>query len=383
MDRLLSRRAFLAALPAVCGAQQLLQVPSEQKVFRDPATEWDLTRLTDPRASNCWLPENPLRSLSSRNNFLLYGSDRAGEIEAFRMDLKSGESRQWTRSGGLDRKTLALLPDDKNVVYFIGSTLHMEGSRSRTVYTVENGWQRGAFAVSDDGQHAVVAETNGSRHRLRLVPLLKGEPSTLVEGTEAIGSIRLRPRRSGLIYTREDALWLVHYDASGNRKLKTAPGLVGHVVWSADGRTALYLLNPPANKLVELRECTPDTNEDKLIGRTTQFATFARNSDSTVFAGVSGSKASPYLLLLIRSAGRELTVAEHRASDASRANVVFAPNSQRLFYHTDREGKSAIYSVALDRFVERTEVSASGVPVHCTHGVEDCGVPAAAFAAWA
>jgi oligogalacturonide lyase len=102
-----------------------------------------------------------------------------------------------------------------------------------------------------------------------------------------------------------------------------------------------------------------------------------------VFAGVSGSKASPYLLLLIRSAGRELTVAEHRASDASRANVVFSPNSQRLFYHTDREGKSAIYSVALDRFVERTEVSASGVPFHCTHGVEDCGAPATAFAAWA
>jgi hypothetical protein len=37
--------------------------------------------------------------------------------------------------------------------------------------------------------------------------------------------------------------------------------------------------------------------------------------------------------------------------------VLFAPNSQHIYYHTDREGQSAIYSVALERFIEKTETT--------------------------
>ena len=75
-----------------------------------------------------------------------------------------------------------------------------------------------------------------------------------------------------------------------------------------------------------------------------------------MFVGVSGSKASPYILLLLRLGKREMAVAEHRASNAKAVTVQFSPNSQRLFYQTDREGKPAIYSMALERFVEMTDV---------------------------
>ena len=76
-----------------------------------------------------------------------------------------------------------------------------------------------------------------------------------------------------------------------------------------------------------------------------------------MFAGVSGSKASPYILLFVRAGHRELTLAEHKVSDIRRASITFSPNSQKLFYTTDREGKSAIYSMALERLVSDTEDS--------------------------
>jgi oligogalacturonide lyase len=70
---------------------------------------------------------------------------------------------------------------------------------------------------------------------------------------------------------------------------------------------------------------------------------------------VGGSVAAPYVLLLLRAARRELTLAEHRASSGSRAVVVFSPDSQRILFQSDREGRSAVYSMALERFVEKTE----------------------------
>jgi hypothetical protein len=106
-----------------------------------------------------------------------------------------------------------------------------------------------------------------------------------------------------------------------------------------------------------LRDHTPDLNEDKRIAPTSQFVAFSRNSDASVFAGVSRNKSSPYLLLLIRAARRELTVAEHRASDPREVTVLFSPNSQRLLWHTDCEGKFAIYTLDVEKFVEATDVS--------------------------
>jgi oligogalacturonide lyase len=129
------------------------------------------------------------------------------------------------------------------------------------------------------------------------------------------------------------------------------------VQWSADGRVAHYLVSSASERgrTVALREHQLDTGEDRLIGVTTQFVSFSRNADSSVFAGVSGSVAAPYVLLLLRAARRELTLAEHRASQGAKAVVIFSPDSQRILFQSDREGRSAIYSMALERFVEKTE----------------------------
>jgi len=76
-----------------------------------------------------------------------------------------------------------------------------------------------------------------------------------------------------------------------------------------------------------------------------------------VIAGASGSKASPYVLLLIRSAKRELTLAEHRASDPRAVAPQFSPNSQFLIFSSDRHGKPAIYWMPVDKLVTETDGS--------------------------
>ncbi len=127
-------------------------------------------------------------------------------------------------------------------------------------------------------------------------------------------------------------------------------------MWSADGRTVLYLSFPEDRKqLNNIREFEPDTNEDRFVANTSQYVCFDRNGDASVFAGASGSKASPYVLLLVRAAKRELALCEHKAGDPSQVAPVFSPNSQRVFFHSDRNGKIAIYSVRVERLVEETD----------------------------
>ena len=74
-----------------------------------------------------------------------------------------------------------------------------------------------------------------------------------------------------------------------------------------------------------------------------------------MFVGASASKASPAVLLLLRSVRRELTLCEHRASDPSMVMPRFTPDSQRVLFQSDKNGHMAIYAVDVERFVEQTD----------------------------
>jgi hypothetical protein len=41
---------------------------------------------------------------------------------------------------------------------------------------------------------------------------------------------------------------------------------------------------------------------------------------------------------------------------------MFSPNSQRIFFQSDRDGKMAIYAMAVERLVEATEADVAQVP---------------------
>ena len=355
MDALWTRRAFVAVVPALALAADSV-IPSELRRFRDPATEFELQRYTDPKA-NSWLPIPPSRAFSSRLGGLIYCSDRSGDVQAYRLDIKSGESRKLTSAAKLQPRSLALSPDDHSLCYFDQDSLVVMGSRTRTAYTVEDGWRAGeTLALSEDGGTAYFTEEREGRIRLRIASLLHTEAHTVYENARPILDIRPRPRRRSVLFRSGDALWSIDNDGRNHNQVKLASGLAGPAQWARDGKTFVYINYPEGpGRLYQLRECTPDESGDKLIAGTSQFVQFAANGDGSMFAGVSNNRSSAYILLLHRTTRRELTLAEHRASDAASVVVAFSPNSQRLFYQTDREGKNAIYSIVLERFVEKTD----------------------------
>jgi oligogalacturonide lyase len=50
-----------------------------------------------------------------------------------------------------------------------------------------------------------------------------------------------------------------------------------------------------------------------------------------------------------------MVLCEHRAQRAESVSPVFSPNSQRVYFQSDHEGKFALYSVNVERLVEQTE----------------------------
>lgn len=330
------------------------------KRYKDSATEFDVFRFTDPTHQS-WLPASYERAVSRRDNFLIYSSDRAGSVQAYRMDVKSGQSRLLTHAENLVRESLTLAPDERNFFYVDGHSVFQSslgGGHTRAVHRIEEGFELGrGFSVSEDGLYALLVEQKSGTSRLRLITLRSGNTQTIVESPDPISDPLPRPRRAGVLYRKGNELWLVNFDGDQNRKLRIAAGGLGPAVWSSDGRTVLYLNFPTDPKqLNNLREATPDTNEDHLIATTSQFISFGGNADSSVLVGASGSKASPYVLLLVRAAKRELTLCEHRASDPRLVCPIFSPNSQRVFFQSDKDGKLAIYSMVVDKLVEETEV---------------------------
>jgi oligogalacturonide lyase len=358
----LTRRVFVASLAgaSACAAADKGQAyPSEARRYADEATENYVFRLTDP-AHQSWLPAYYARAISRKSDFLIYSSDRSGALQAYRLDLKNGQSRALSAAPELIASSLTLAPDEREFAYLAGRSLYMgrmNGEHTREVYRLEEGFNFGTgFSLSDDGLVSALVEEKPGMSRLRLITMRTGTAETLLESPDPIADPQPRPKRAGLLYRKGDELWVVNYDAAQNRKLHIAAGGLGTPLWSADGRTIDYL-NIPGDKkqLNNIREFTPDTNEDQFVSSTSQFVAFNRNSDTSVFVGASGSKASPYMLLLVRSVKRELTLCQHRASDPRQVTAFFSPNSQRVIFQSDRDGKPAIYSIAVDRLVEETE----------------------------
>jgi len=356
----LSRRWFLASLPAACLGQTVGKgrvLPSAFKKYADPATENPVQRLTDPAHSSI-LPASSTHSIS-RHGFLVCASDVSGRYEAYRIDLKSGQQKQLTDAADLDPHSLTLMADDRAIVYLDGANLmtaSLSTLRAREVYKIAPGFERGrGIGVAEDGLYTALVERKESHYRLRLVSMAKGTAETLTEGEEEISQLIPRPKRASALCRRGTGLWLANYDGKQNYRLRVAEGGLGPALWSPDGRSVYYLSYPEdSHKLHALREFVPDSNEDSGVADTSQFVGIGRNADASVFVGASGSKASPYVLLLVRAVKRELTLCEHRASDPSMVSPVFSPNSQHVYFGSDRHGKPAIYSIAVEKLVEET-----------------------------
>jgi oligogalacturonide lyase len=166
-----------------------------------------------------------------------------------------------------------------------------------------------------------------------------------------------RPQHAQILYRQAGkGLWLTSADGKQNRELKLAPGGTGPAFWSADGKMLQYLHFPDDPKqLNDIRESAPDQAADKQVAKTSQFVHFGCNRDTSVFVGASRNAASPTVLLMLRVTRRELTLCEHRAMNPATVAPLFAPDAQRIYFQSDQHGKPALYSVHVERLVEKIE----------------------------
>jgi oligogalacturonide lyase len=352
----LSRRDFLAL-----AAVGRLSGPEWQH-YPDPATELEVIRLTNPSFAS-GMTASHLRQFTRHGESLLYWSERYWSErdenrQAFLLDLKNGESKQLTDAAALDPASLSLSPDDRSFFFFDGPTLkeaQLLNNRLREIHTVPDDAVRTGFSIGADGSVLFSERRNG---RSRIVSLLRQQTRRVVEIDREIEELMARPRHPQVLYRAGGGLWLVNFDGSGHRQLKTEPGRtgegrIGDALWIPSGRTLIYLHIPEDPKeLITLREHAPDEGTDTLLAKTSQFISASPNADASVFTGASRSRASAYVLILLRVARRELTLCEHRASDPAMVRPVFSPDSQNVLFGSDRHGKPAIYQVHVGRFVE-------------------------------
>jgi oligogalacturonide lyase len=256
---------------------------------------------------------------------------------------------------------MALTSDDREAVLLDGAMLiavQVANQRRRELARIRDGWtMRGTVAMSEDGTHLFFAEAREERSELRRLRLPKGGPETIIEQPGGIVGANPNPRRATVLWrSQSHELWVAGFDGTGRRRLETPAGRVLDAHWSPDGQSILYLIAPEdTRELHTIREQGLDTRQDSAVARTSQFAAFGRNPNATVFVGASMSKASPMVLVLLRSTRREFTLCEHRASNPDTVCPRFTPNSQRLIFESDRHGKRALYMLNVEKLIEKTD----------------------------
>ncbi len=353
-----SRRVFLlacAGLDLTAATRRGTQYPSESETYVDQSVDLEITRLTDP-AHNSRLPGVGSRFLSSRRNFLIYSSDRTGSLQAFRLELSNGEHRQLTDAVDLRPASLVLLTGDGEFVYRDGQELFRAGSgggRPRSVYRAPEGWRiEDGPGVGAEDNTGIIVERSEMRSRIRVLDLRRGRILAEFERGELLSTPLPRPGQEMLAYRSGDDIRIADYLGEDLHRISADAGAIGPFRWSYNGESLFYLRvdTGGSNRLYEFG---PDSGENRFVADVGGMVKFTLNSNSEVFAGARNRAAGSGIVLVLRN-GSELTVCEHGASDPAEIGIVFSPDGRNLYFDSDRDGGSAIYTLSVEDLVEPT-----------------------------
>ena len=339
----------LAAQQTVSRKTKPLPAGSEFVRLIDPGTENLITRLTSP-ASNSFLPSAAHQFVSAKERFLVFSSDRTGQVAPFRLDLRTGSLVQLANSGDIQPQSLCLDPANHTLSLLDGSTLKEIELKSKRVRVLAENIT--AFSRGPSSADIAVVKANQ-------LYLLGDQNTALAQGVA--GWCAVRPGGSGCLFGRETSaeereFWYVPLNRQQSKAMMLVKGNISSPCWSPDGKSVLFLRETQDGDVVRsaIYEVFPETCAEQHVVNTSQFASFAPNADGAVFVGASRSKAQPTVVLLLRASGRELTLCEHGSKNASRVSPVFSPDSRRVYFQSDREGKSALYSVNVESLIEPT-----------------------------
>lgn len=346
-----SRRSFLAGVA----------VASQEWVrYQDPATEFDVRRLTSPEHESTLSPQ-PARCIDRRSRNLLFSAMSGENWAPFQIDLSNGQIKPLAAVEDYAPESLTFSSDDRAALFFSGPKLisvQLNNQHRQELAGVRDGWTHsGPLVSTEDGQSLFFVEMQDGNSNIRRLRQPKGNPETAVEVRGPVAGLTPNPKRAMLLWLNGTGeLWVAAFDGAGQRRVETPAGKVLQALWSPDGQTLQYLLEPAeSNQLIAIREQGLDSRADSLLAKTSQFVSFARNANSSVFVGASRSKASPNILLLLRATRREFTLCEHKARNPAAAAPCFSANSQRIFFQSDRHGKMAIYMMNVEKLIEKTD----------------------------
>ena len=311
----------------------------------DPATENTIVRLTAlTSASALPLPRN--RFVSPRERSLLFSSDRTGHFTPHAIDLRTGVIRQLAEANKLNTGSLSFDRQEKAVRYLDGESLFEVTLNHGTPKRLGDGYT--AFGNSADGAMFLIA---GGK-------LVRKDNSSLRPLASGANNLWPQPNGAGCLFGRgaadEQEFFYVTADGLG-KPVPIAKGHVREPFWDADGQSILFLRDVASNNgtvLAEIHGRALGGGDEYLVSPTSQFASFAPNSDATVFVGASRSKAQPNVVLMLRSPHREMTLCEHHSSHPSEVSPTFSSDNRRVYFESDREGRRAIYSVNVELLVD-------------------------------
>jgi oligogalacturonide lyase len=318
--------------------------------FFDPATETLVVRLTNPATSSL-LPAASNRFVSSKRRFIIFSSDRTGRPTPFQLELRTGRLRQLAQTADLVPHSLCM-EESERFLYFIDRGVVKEVALANLkIRTLAE--EVSAFSTGKSSSEFIIVR-NGRLEQLG------GAASTLADNVGSSFGPLLRPGGKGCFFARdvsieEGEFWYAPLPGAAMKPMLLAKGRLSNPIWSPDGHSLLFLREVQTNVLLsELHEVVPETGAEQRVASTSQFAAFAPNADASVFVGASRSRAQPNVMLLLRAVKRELTLCEHRASRPALVSPVFSPDSRRIYFQSDHEGKSALYSVNVELLVEPT-----------------------------
>ena len=320
--------------------------------FLDPTTETPVVRLTSLRSNN-FLPAPTNRFVSIKDRFLVFSSDRGGKLAPFHVDLHTGIVSQLARPQKLDPESLSL-NRRRTALYFL------DGDSLQEITLVSRKSRVLADNVSSFCELGSASDVNPTFVVVRQGRLEMAESSSNPLATEVDNFCLTRPGGRGCVFQKshisgQREFWYAPFSGTGEPVL-LAKGNVANPVWTPDGQTLLFLREIRRTDVVtsEIHSVDPEALVERRVAATSQFAAFSPNADASVFVGASRSKAQPTVLLLVASVQRELTLCEHRASHPAAVAPVFSPDSKRVYFQSDHEGKSALYSVNVEALVEST-----------------------------
>jgi oligogalacturonide lyase len=398
----ITRRAFLAAsVPlwakdARFGKGARFQSPVVK--FADPLTERQMWRLTDPAALH-HLPHYHHQIVSRNNEFLLVASEISGERQIYELRVEDGRMTQLTEGPGVHPYSATLGPRHRWFYVLQGDTLkqiEVRNQKERRIYTAPAGWRlTGHISAEEQGRYVVLVEMRAGdqvsgfeqqfekrpRCRLRVIESRSGKNWVAMETDHWLAYPQLQPNGSAILYAHEGPwhkvdgrLRLVGLNGENPRNLRPREGAEGpgHEFWGIDedGIHYVYYVFYPdeTGRGATVRRIVESSGKEEVVSRCTSFGWLQGNHDSSVIVGASRSLAGPNIYLLFTHLQRELTVCEHNSSrkpypiaganaeDPSSAwpEPILSPDSQWIYFTSDKEGKPAIYRMNVADLVEQT-----------------------------